>query len=1577
MSGFSAPADSNGLNGLLAQLRAQQTKQPKLQSSYNYYPGAYYGQPQQVPHSYQQASVSSPLPTPPTNGQQPHHSSAIMSPVQTPHTNQPLAPATVGAPASNTDRTSSLLNLLKFQQAPPSSTTTATSSSTRLPSALGQPLPPSREPSLSFGTANPVGQVSASGHGRGGSDLLAALMGTSASRSTSVSSPQPAIASKSSPSGLGAATPTSPPPDSQAYLLSLLNKPAQDKEDATPHLQPAQSERPTCHNSKRQDEVDTLRQSFESTSIGATSNPEHNKSEELKENIPVVAPKANPGKFNYVNPFEQLAASSPRPPSKPTTPTVQASTSTPPIQILKREAPDNKRKMDERSNYSSPAHSKRRLEASSQASSGPPTPLPDGRTQLEALIGIGAQEQKEHDAKEAVSDALQDVGDKVDKEVQEAIARAEQKEQLAPVQNDLRNMFAAKTEQEFEETAVEAAVAIKNELEKEENKDALADLPSPVADFVKDIIDDAAQGHLAEGHVADSWESADAEDSPEKDEDEESMVKVFNFPMKPWSTIDIMESYDPCPYLRDDVVLDIARLKKEFDQVDRQLVTASQDFIVYGMSKNGGIRIIRQDDGTDVKIFTETQDRIYNVATSTSSTDMIDVIIGTGVSGTVYWATIRNGEADHLAEGNPEMHGFALPPIPTHESEAMGGVLKTRARKSANHPEFFAVGRGRNIYVIWPSVILKHACFKSGNNRVADIEKYLAKQSLKVNTGKAGKDFTFSDDESTIVSLDKAGRIKFWDIRAFTQSQDNSHYAPKQTRPMEINTPLMTLNTTAPNEKAWPASVIFVDKQRPYQRGGPLRYLVVGLKQNHTLQLWDLALRKPVQEVNLPHSKESDAVCSVLYNAATGMVIVGHPTRNSIYFIHLSAPKYAMPKSVSQAEYIIKLSNSAPTDTEVGATAVFSGVREYSFANKGALRSLDILQDPTAEAESTTIFELYAMHSKGVTCLSIKHADLGWDSQSRVIQPIDAENAEVILIRELKEFSPENGDNPQPAAPGRKNSRATAIMGDVPKEILKKPNSEHATATKVDHKADTQSVSTERVATPSGTERSEKSDKKKRRKANSLTDTTLSASTSTAASSTKHVATQARKNTYETLLPKAETKKLAPTEPIENAIQKLAISNSDLTDLSIKLSRDVGQLLGNSFASLTNTIREDRQTQAAVAEAKQDAMLRLVSKTLSENIEATLGQIINLTINTTVVPSIADVTSKVVSEAVNNQVATKLNAQVAQVVPKELHKILPDAISKALREPQLLKLMSETLSRGVIFKVEEQFANTLHNTVVPAFKQLAITTSQHVAHDVERKAAETIGTLERQRHADSIKIQNLTELVTRLSQTVSSMADAQTEFQAQFMKMQQQEKASADQSAPPSSARSAPVEQSREDKEYDEMLQFIQTAMNEGKFDLAVISWLQTKREQEFFRRYFIQYKPTFVQNLSPLLLLSLGASITSDFSDMLNDRLNWIETIVESVSSRIDGGDVPGYVQLLQSMTSQPELLLPPSEDVLDLIPKVLRIYIQRLEHLFMRISNANERDPARKRVSLLSARATKIVDITTHLAGQLSQMS
>jgi hypothetical protein len=1568
----------NGMQSLLDQLRqskqnkpinlepastygyvnaANSNSNPNSNSNSNMLPG-YFAPPQQQysgSPTYHQPSIQSVAPTPPAyNNTQPHHASAVMSPSDThpghgnPHSNMGGRVSS----AQNPDRTSSLLGLLKF-----SNNTAPSPASPRQPAPIGTPLPPSREPSMGFPRSEIAGQFSTQDPGRSGTDLLATLMGSIQSHSPQIvrASPQPAAAPKSAPFS-SSVNPTSPPAETQNYLLSLLNKPKPAPLDTTPQIIPAnvftQPPKEEIFEEVEPD-IEEVTQALQDSVLDLATMTVAAEKENLtvssttsnKAPVSEVATKATQGLFTYVNPFDQLSASSPlaRTP-KNTTPAPSAA---PAIQILKRSTvdlnqSDNKRKIDQSGSSSShgPVSSKRKLQDTPDLSSGPPTPLPDGRTKVEALLGIGAPGRKESGSKESVAEAMDELSGQVDKQVQEAIALAENEENQAAIKKEFEDMMTAEGNEDFEDSAQVLAQHIRAELAKEENRHALDILPTSEAEEVAAIVDAVADGHvadideIADGNVVDSWESADAEEPSAETEKDELVVKVYNFPMRPWTSITIRgnEGTDSLPSFRSSVIMDIARLKKDFDQVDRNLVTGSNHYIVYGMSNKGGIRIIRQEDGVDGKIFTETNDRIFNVVTSVSTADLKESIIGTGISGTVYWALVKDGEGDNLEDGELELHGFALPPIQTLDGDTPGGgVLKTRARKSSSHPEYFAIGRGKFIHIIWPKIILK-SYLKHGKDRTADIEKYLQQNTFKINTGKAGKDFVFSEDDTVVASLDKAGRVKFWDIRPLIKTDGRGSPSPLNSSPVEVKEPLCTLTTTPATEKAWPTSVLFVDKARPYQKGGALRYAIVGMKQNHSFQLWDLGLQKAVQEIHLPHSKESDAVCSVLYHPATGIIVIGHPTRNSIYFLHLSAPKYNLSKAVTQAEYMQMVAEEDSALPKPDSTAVISGMREYSFANRGQLRSLDMLATPSssnAKDDPATLFELYAMHSKGVTCISIKQEDLGWTEENKVKNPVAAEPAGIIDITSLKEVVSPPVD--EPITPQSLPIRTTPRP--VSKDVKETPKKSRAEASSSTPAAKGEEKSEKKEAAGNG-ERSAKS-KRGSRKHISTSEIQASSSTPSASQPSRPIVLDpnshsrnggfartaftdvGNQNQIKTNIPAShieDTRNGPRSTPIGVNTPQTSlsfpsppasgISEATIKEIESRVSEEVKKVLKSSLATLSDDIKTDRRTQTVVSNSNHEALLRMVSVTLADNVEQHLSRIITAGIQDSVLPAISTVTMKAITGQVQEQLGSKLTEKVTASIPKDLQKLLPDAIGKVLQQPQILKLMSESLARGVAFKVEEQFAVLMHNTVVPAFTNMAVQTAEKLASDVQRQAAAQIATIKQehrqQRDADNDKIDKLMQLVTGLTQTVSTMAAAQTDFQAQFLKLQEsvtggskyREQITRQSQSTASSSRevSLSVEQSEEERQ----LAVIKIHMDDQNYSDAVLAWLQSGHVQQLFKRYFAHYRPEFLRDMNTIMLLSVGAQICETIEDeFMTQRVAYLDMIIQVLHSQVMDGNL------------------------------------------------------------------------------------
>ena len=1074
-----------------------------------------------------------------------------------------------------------------------------------------------------------------------------------------------------------------------------------------------------------------------------------------------------------MNPFEQLAASSPR--------NTQARTTS--------DGNSSKRRVKSPSPAGVHNASRRKLTPSGSEvlqtiESPAPAPLKDGRTQVEALIGIGAPSK---DA-ETVAQALNEVGDQVNKQVEHALAEAEGKE----------------PEIKHEE---QEAPGIPSHVKAVETKHG-SNVPA------------------LPGKNVDEWESAEGEDTVAKDVSVRE-VPVYQFPIKPFVSIDVVKK-EPGLSIREDSVVNIARFKKDFDQTDRTLTTATKDFIIYGMPKNGGVRVIQQDNGISSLLFPNTQDRIFNVAISTDfaggASSSYQRVIATGVSGAVYWTTIAEADAE-FTRSDMEAQAVIFPPTLAGSDLTTSGQLKTRAKKSSRHPEFFAIGRGKSIQIVFPTHARNSEYF--GDASILDTEKYFADRSLKITTGKAGKDFTFSEDDTTIVTLDKAGKLRLWDTRDLIA--DDNGIASKLA-PIEVKVPLWTFSTANSTEKSWPTSVLFVDKIRAYIKGIAQRYIIVGMKQNHTLQLWDLCLGKAVQELSFPHEKETDAICSVAYHPPSGIIAVGHPTRNSIYLIHLSSPRYNLP-SMSQAKFVQRLVDKDSTLPKAEATAIMSGLREYSLASIGHLRSLDLVPsspDPTKGTEDEDyrqLFELYVMHSKGVTCLGFRKEDLGWSQDTKAILPIDAGQEGFITVKHLRETSlPSTGD-------------PVTANGDAASPTLFKSPSK--APGKDAEKAD-------RAPGPSSRSKSVEKAEKKKAKQNGMADT---ASRQPSASSTgTPYASAVQRGLSPAPQPAPNGLKETPVPGLEQQASRDALDtlpaptgdrssrpfangepislgiSSELLDKEMKkieqtVSTEFNKVFQRQLEALHRRLDSDKQVQNAAMGANQEAILRLVSKQLGDNVEKSLSSIVMNSIKTSVTPSVSDATASCLDKHLPNVIGQQLQ----HLLPVVLKSALPEAISRSMQTANLHRVISEQINKSVTSHVERELASALQNTVIPSFKNLTISTVQKIKQDTDQRIREQMQQVELHRREDSAKIDSLANSVRVLSETIHQMAEAQSEFQSEILRLQQ--KAIQDSQAAvvrrnsPTPSESASMHVTPEQQEMDN----ISIAIQNGRYEEATI----------------------------------------------------------------------------------------------------------------------------------------------------------
>lgn len=1169
----------------------------------------------------------------------------------------------MGTPAPDTDKTNNLLNLLKF------SNQSGQAGSQASPMASLQNV--GRTSSYEAGQQRPLSAQ----------DLMSQLRNPSSGALPPPLSVGSAERIETVPSSAG---------NGKEFLLNLFRKPGESSKPAVPsgggQAGSIRSPEPAVKDEPLEDLAKSLAESSLKPSEPAPTQREPAPARQFgspaTSTAAFEAPQpTKPTMFNYVNPFDTLQSSSPL----HRTPQPEAQAQPKKIEILKHNRDASSALNGE---TSGPAPKSRKM------ASGEPSPVRS--TAPDAEKG------------KTVSEALEDVGEKVDKQVEEALKNADMQKK-----GEASTSALGTTRDNAADADVED-VQVKKEPEDDDN-------------------------------LASSWESAEDEDSKEE---EDYTVEVYNFPMKPFVSIQIKDIGRPRP-LRQDHFIRVAQLKKDFDQIDRGLVTATQTHVVYAQvitkKETGGFRIIRQDNGNHKQVFRSSGERIFNVQICTNAYQEghdVETVLGTGVNGSLFWASTAKSRGDLFDDDDIEAHGFIMPPVATVEEHTSGSPVKTRAKMSSRHTDFFAVARSKQIHIVAPEAIMR---YRDRKTRKVNSEKFLAEHGLTINTGKAGKDFAFSEDDSVIVSLDKSGTIKFWDIKELTSRARDTTEA--KHAPVELREPVYTLSAATsgsrPDEKPSVSSIMFLDKDRPTSKGVALRYILVGFKQNHILQLWDLGLHKAVQEIRLPHEKDSDGICSITYHPRSGIIAIGHPTRNSIYFIHLSAPRYGL-FNMDQARYITMLARNDPTLPRPESTAIMSGLREFSFGQVGQLRSLDMLRQPVggsgeSDNEDATLFELYAMHSKGVTSVSVKRKDLGWDKDSRVVKPVDAMQAGMINVGPLD--AP-----PKPQPPSEQSSNA-----ETPSKRSKKhePKATPTNASKNEPvKRDVTPSSTQAAAPLNGSARKESPSKQ-----------------------VPEARLPSQQPAMNPPLMTAESYAMAAQRPKSPALEKEIVS-ADKPDFSspstsavlaphVSSDEDLASMLNKQFDALYQRIDADKRVSDASGAAKQDAMLRLISSTLTENVEQSLQRIVSGSIEREIVPAVTGSMTK----ATEKKIAETLPQQINTVVAREVKAAIPDAVKQALSNAQVQKSITDQVAS----KVQQQVSQLLQQNM----PNLATQATQKMISDLEARNKQQIAEIEKRRVHDQTKIQELSDLVRGMAETISSMSASQTAFQEQYLKLQQ------------------------------------------------------------------------------------------------------------------------------------------------------------------------------------------------------------
>ncbi|KAI7522768.1 hypothetical protein KC316_g19141, partial [Hortaea werneckii] len=545
--------------------------------------------------------------------------------------------------------------------------------------------------------------------------------------------------------------------------------------------------------------------------------------------------------------------------------------------------------------------------------------------------------------------------------------------------------------------------------------------------------------------------------------------------------------------------------------------------------------------------------------------------------------------------------------------------------------------------------------------------------------------------------------------------------------------------------------------------------------------------------------------------------------------------------------------------------------------------------------------------------------DLGWDENSRMVAPVDAVSARVIEVVDLK------------VPPAKDAQTSSAVSNnDVNKkndkvQIKKAEQPKPAAATNKSTEAAKQPNAGPAKPATNGTQKDAKAEKPSKQVPEAPTPSQTSAvnpplvtpdSYSMAAQRTK---SPARDTTVENA-----------TAAVKDAVETQKGANA--TPTAVSLDGDVQAVLSKHFDSLYQRLESDKRVFEASGAAKQDAMLRLVSSTLTDNVEQSLSRIITSSIDKAVIPALTSMTGSIIEK----KLAELVPQQLGPTVQREVKAALPNALQQSLRDQQVHRTISEQIAQ----KVQQQVSNMLQTSL----PNMATQATQKMVADLDARTTQRLREADVQRQQDNAKIEQLSGMVRSLTQTVQGMAESQKTFHDEMKKMQQGRAQEGPTSAAAAGGRAAAapaVDEMDPQKvaEEQEVSRITQMLMD-GSYEEATINWLQSANQATLFDRLFVRVNPAYLRQVSPLVALSVSAAITASFQTNVDARLEWLAEV------------------LSQMNISDP--------DIRDVAPKIMDVISSRLQGAYMEMSESNPSDPRLRRLSALNRQVNEVRRVT-----------
>ncbi|KAG5439146.1 hypothetical protein PCANB_001445 [Pneumocystis canis] len=380
-------------------------------------------------------------------------------------------------------------------------------------------------------------------------------------------------------------------------------------------------------------------------------------------------------------------------------------------------------------------------------------------------------------------------------------------------------------------------------------------------------------------------------------------------------------------------VSEIARLVVGHDLLNNHTIDADKNYLAYVAPKDGSLRLMNQDDGSNILLSGQAGLKIHDLSFSKYplNSDNTTYLMSTNSKGgVIVWNILKTS--------------FSNP------SKAVKMIFRLNGENSMSNTETRAKFCPL-LNIIAIKLLNRIYFFKFSSDRFDEVQRYeISLSSSNIGFIVAEKfieDFSFSPDGRVLVTIHEDGTAELWVI--YEHIEHNIKFV--------ISTP--TLSYAVSNEPlCW---VSFIGSKRPNTLS---KQLVFGLRNNRKFYLLDLDSGSICQELILTGNSEnsnSEMSSVAIYDNDSQNLIV-NDYFGFLYQFHYNNKD--LDTFMTQDSYIQSLVyKNTPIDVSAKNWSLFDSFYIVNFISKRTLYNFNVL------SSDNSALDLFTAHDKGYTIL--------------------------------------------------------------------------------------------------------------------------------------------------------------------------------------------------------------------------------------------------------------------------------------------------------------------------------------------------------------------------------------------------------------------------------------------------------------------------------------------------------------------------------------------------------------------------------------------------------------------------------